>query len=167
MIQEREGGYIVPEINLLKSYIEQELETVIISWDRVEDTSSHYESNHPHIDKTQAKKVQFEDETLENAFKKLKDLNKKIKEQQRPKIQDQEEKKEMKDFIQQIKELSEAVIPQNKTGQVSKQENQARYPKDSLPPFSQRHAPYAPAQNIPKSYFKCYYFLEEGHSMNR
>ncbi|MBW0541707.1 hypothetical protein O181_081422 [Austropuccinia psidii MF-1] len=117
MIQARDGGYIVPEMKVLKSYIEQELETVIISRDRVEDTSSHYESNQPHIDKTKAKKVQFEDDTMENALNQLKELNNKIKEQQRPRIQDQEEKKEIKDFIKQIKELTEAVLPQNKTGQ--------------------------------------------------
>ncbi|MBW0589329.1 hypothetical protein O181_129044 [Austropuccinia psidii MF-1] len=167
MIQARDGGYIVPEMKVLKSYIEQELETVIISRDRAEDTNSHYELNQPHIDKTKAKKVQFEDETMENALNQLKELNNKIKEQQRPRIQDQEEKKEIKDFIKQIKELTEAVLPQNKTGQVFKQENQTRYPKDSLPPFSQRHIPYTPAQNTPKPYFKCYYCLEEGHSVNR
>ncbi|MBW0536766.1 hypothetical protein O181_076481 [Austropuccinia psidii MF-1] len=103
MIQARDGGYIVPEMKVLKSYIEQELETVIISMDRAEDTTSHYELNHPHIEKMQAKKVQFEDDTMENALNKLKELNNKIKEQQRPRIQDQEEKKEIKDFIKKIK----------------------------------------------------------------
>ncbi|MBW0527483.1 hypothetical protein O181_067198 [Austropuccinia psidii MF-1] len=106
IIQARDGGYIVPEMKVLKSYIEQELETVIISRDRVNDTSSHYESSNPHIDNTKAKKVQFEDETMEKAFNQLMDLKKKIKEQQRPRIHDQEEKKEMKDFIQKIKELT-------------------------------------------------------------
>ncbi|MBW0533329.1 hypothetical protein O181_073044 [Austropuccinia psidii MF-1] len=147
--------------------MEQELETVIISRDRDEDKNSHYELNNPHIHKTQAKKVQFEDDTMENALNQLKELNNKIKEQQRPRIQDQEEKKEIKDFIKQIKELTEEVLPQNKTGKVFKQENKTRYPKDSLPPFSQRHIPYTPAQNILKPYFKCYYCLEEGNSVNR
>ncbi|MBW0504493.1 hypothetical protein O181_044208 [Austropuccinia psidii MF-1] len=41
------------------------------------------------------------------------------------------------------------------------------YPKDSLPPFPQRHITYTPAQNIPKPYVKCYYCLEEGHSVDR
>ncbi|MBW0575558.1 hypothetical protein O181_115273 [Austropuccinia psidii MF-1] len=166
MIQARDGGYIVPEMKVLKSYIEQELETVIISRDRAEDTNSHYELNHPHIHKTKAKKVQFEDETMENALNQLKELNNKIKEQQRPRIQDQEERKEIKDFIKQIKALTEAVLPQNKTGQVFKQEHQTRYPNNSLPPFSQRHISYTPAQNIPEPYLKCYYCLEEGHSVN-
>ncbi|MBW0533795.1 hypothetical protein O181_073510 [Austropuccinia psidii MF-1] len=119
MIQARDGQYIVPEMKVLKSYIEQELETVIISRDRAEDTTSHYGSNQP-----QAKKVQFEDDTMEDALNQLKELNNKIKEQQRPRIQDQGEKKEIKDFLKQIKELTEAVLPQNKTGQVFKQENQ-------------------------------------------
>ncbi|MBW0591951.1 hypothetical protein O181_131666 [Austropuccinia psidii MF-1] len=104
---------------------------------------------------------------MENALNQLKELNNKIKEQQRPRIQDQEENKERKDFIKQIKELTEAVLPQKKTGQVFKQENQTRYPKDSLPPFSQSHIPYTLAQNLPKPYLKCYYCLEEGHSVNR
>ncbi|MBW0558452.1 hypothetical protein O181_098167 [Austropuccinia psidii MF-1] len=116
MIQARDGGYIVPEMKLLKSYIEQELETVIISRDRAGDTTSHYELNHPHIDRTQAKRVQFEDDTMENALNQLKELKNKIKEQKRPRIQDQEENKEIKDFIEQIKELTEAVLPQSKTG---------------------------------------------------
>ncbi|MBW0591176.1 hypothetical protein O181_130891 [Austropuccinia psidii MF-1] len=103
MIQARDGGYIVPEMKVLKSYIEQELETVIISRDRSQDTNSHYELNQPHIDKTKAKKVQFEDETMENALNQLKELNNKIKEQQRPRIQDQEEKKEIKYFIKQLR----------------------------------------------------------------
>ncbi|MBW0549931.1 hypothetical protein O181_089646 [Austropuccinia psidii MF-1] len=104
---------------------------------------------------------------MENALKKVKEINNEIKEQQRTRIQYQEEKKEIKDFIKQIKELKEAVLPQNKTGQLFKKENQTRYPKDSLPPFSQRHISYTPAQNIPKPYLKCYYCLEEGHSVNR
>ncbi|MBW0521328.1 hypothetical protein O181_061043 [Austropuccinia psidii MF-1] len=167
MIQARDGGYIVPEMKLLKSYIEQELETGIISRDRAEYTTSHSELNHPHIDRTQAKKVQFEDDTMENVLNQLKDLNNKIKEQQRPRIYDQGEKKEIKDFIKQIKELTEEVLPPNQIGQVFKQENQTRYPKDILPPFSQRHIPYTPAQNIPKNHVKCYYCLEEGHSVHR
>ncbi|MBW0538377.1 hypothetical protein O181_078092 [Austropuccinia psidii MF-1] len=106
-------------MKVLKGNIEQELETVIISRDRVEDTSSHYESNHPYIHKKKAKKVQFEDETMENALNQLKELNNKIKEQ-RPRIRDQEEKKKIKDFIEKINALTEAVLPQSKTGQVLK-----------------------------------------------
>ncbi|MBW0550713.1 hypothetical protein O181_090428 [Austropuccinia psidii MF-1] len=93
MIQARDGGYIVPEIEVLKSYIEQELETVIISRDRVEDKISQDKLNYPHQYKAQENKVEFEDETMENSLNQLKDLNKKIKEQQRPRIQNQEEEK--------------------------------------------------------------------------
>ncbi|MBW0561755.1 hypothetical protein O181_101470 [Austropuccinia psidii MF-1] len=104
---------------------------------------------------------------MENALNQLKELKNKIKEQQRPRIQHQEEKNQIKDFIQKIKELTEEVLPQSKTDQVLKQKNQSRYPKDNLPPFSQKHVTYAPAQNIPKCYFKFYYCLEEGHAVNR
>ncbi|MBW0514769.1 hypothetical protein O181_054484 [Austropuccinia psidii MF-1] len=45
--------------------------------------------------------------------------------------------------------------------------NQHFKPRNDLPPFSQKHVLYAPAQNIPKPYVTCYYFLEEGHSVNR
>ncbi|MBW0484501.1 hypothetical protein O181_024216 [Austropuccinia psidii MF-1] len=89
VIQERNGGYIVTEIKVLKSYIEKDLEAVIISRDRFGDTIPHYEFNHPHIDKTQATKVQFVDETMETALNYLKELSKKIKEEQRLRIQDQ------------------------------------------------------------------------------
>ncbi|MBW0472220.1 hypothetical protein O181_011935 [Austropuccinia psidii MF-1] len=104
---------------------------------------------------------------MENALNQQKKLNKIIKEKQRPRIQYQEEKKEIKDFIHKIKELTEAVLPQNKTGQLFKQENKTRYPKNILPPFSKRPILYTPAKNIPKHYVKCYYCLEEGHSVNR
>ncbi|MBW0544317.1 hypothetical protein O181_084032 [Austropuccinia psidii MF-1] len=104
---------------------------------------------------------------MENALNKQKELNNKIKEQQRPRIQDQGVKKEIKYFLKQIKDLTEEVLPQNKTGQVFQQENQKRYPKCISPPFSQRHIPYTQAQNIPKPCVKCYYCLEEGHSVNR
>ncbi|MBW0524880.1 hypothetical protein O181_064595 [Austropuccinia psidii MF-1] len=104
---------------------------------------------------------------MENALNQLKELKNKIKEQPRPRMQDQGGKKEIKDFVKQIKELTEEVLPQSKTGQVLKQENQSRYPKDNLPPFSQKHFTYAPAQNIPKPYVKCYYCFEEGDSVNR
>ncbi|MBW0520560.1 hypothetical protein O181_060275 [Austropuccinia psidii MF-1] len=45
--------------------------------------------------------------------------------------------------------------------------NQQFKPRNKLPPLSQRHVPYSPTQNIPKPYVKCYYFLEERHSVNR
>ncbi|MBW0470511.1 hypothetical protein O181_010226 [Austropuccinia psidii MF-1] len=79
MIQARDGEYIVPETEVFNTYIEQELETVIISRDQVEDKISQHELNHPHFDQAQTKKVKFEDETMENTFNQLKDLNKKIK----------------------------------------------------------------------------------------
>ncbi|MBW0532910.1 hypothetical protein O181_072625 [Austropuccinia psidii MF-1] len=45
--------------------------------------------------------------------------------------------------------------------------NQQFKPRNDLPPFSQRRVAYETAQNIPKPYVKCYYFHEEGHSVNR
>ncbi|MBW0524681.1 hypothetical protein O181_064396 [Austropuccinia psidii MF-1] len=140
---------------------------MIISRDRVEDTISHDEFDHPHIHKKQAKKVQLDDETMETALNQLKELNRKIKEQQKPKIQDQEEKNEMKNLIHKIKELTEAVLRPNKTRQIFKHENKIRCPKDNLPPFSQSHIPYTPAPNIPKPYVKAYYCLQEGYSVNK
>ncbi|MBW0586826.1 hypothetical protein O181_126541 [Austropuccinia psidii MF-1] len=64
---------------------------------------------------------------MENALNQLKELNNEIKEKQRPRIQDQEEKKEIKDFIKQIRELKEAVLPQNKTGQEGHSVNRCNY----------------------------------------
>ncbi|MBW0482937.1 hypothetical protein O181_022652 [Austropuccinia psidii MF-1] len=104
--QERDGGYIVPEMKVLKSYIEKELEFVIIATERLENKISQDEFSYPNIDKAQQNKVQFEYETMENSLHKLKYLNRKIKEQQRPRIPDQEEKRELKDFIQKLKGLT-------------------------------------------------------------
>ncbi|MBW0488522.1 hypothetical protein O181_028237 [Austropuccinia psidii MF-1] len=156
-MQARHGGYIVPEIKVLKTYIEKEMETVIISRDIVEDKIFQDAFSYPHWDKEKENRVKFEDEPMENAFNQLKELNRRIKKQQRPKIQDQEENKELKDFIQEIKKKTEAVLPHSKTGHVFKQENQARYPRDNLPPFPQRHVPYLPDQNAPEPYLKFYY----------
>ncbi|MBW0508978.1 hypothetical protein O181_048693 [Austropuccinia psidii MF-1] len=86
MLQERDGRYIVPETKVLKSYIEQELETVIISRDIVEDKISQDEFSYPNSDRSKDKKVKFEDKIMENALNELKELNKMFKEQQIPKI---------------------------------------------------------------------------------
>ncbi|MBW0541968.1 hypothetical protein O181_081683 [Austropuccinia psidii MF-1] len=86
MIQARDGRYIVPETQVLKSYIEQELEAVIISRDIVEDKTSQDEFSYPNSDRSKEKKVKFEDKMMENALNELKELNKMIKEQQIPKL---------------------------------------------------------------------------------
>ncbi|MBW0564352.1 hypothetical protein O181_104067 [Austropuccinia psidii MF-1] len=167
MIQASDGGYILTEIKVLKRYIEKELEAVIISRERVEDKISQDESDHPFLDKAKAKKFKFEDENMKNSLNQLKDINKKIKEQQRQKINAQEEKKELKDFIKKSEEFTEVVLPQIRTGQVFKQGNEASYPRDNLQPFPQKHVPYLPAQNGPKTYLKRYYCLEERNLLNR
>ncbi|MBW0525442.1 hypothetical protein O181_065157 [Austropuccinia psidii MF-1] len=121
MIQERDGGYILTETKVLKRYIEQELEAVIISRERVEDKISQDESDHPFLDKEKAKRFKLEDENMKNSLNQLEDINKKIKEQQIHKIKAQEEKKELKDFIKKSEEFTEVVLPQSRTGQVFKQ----------------------------------------------
>ncbi|MBW0484824.1 hypothetical protein O181_024539 [Austropuccinia psidii MF-1] len=47
MIQERHGGYIVPEIKVLKTYIEKETKNVITSRDIVEDKISQDAFSYP------------------------------------------------------------------------------------------------------------------------
>ncbi|MBW0539013.1 hypothetical protein O181_078728 [Austropuccinia psidii MF-1] len=67
----------------------------------------------------------------------------------------------------QLEELKSLSKPQMGGDTNNQPNNQQFKPRNDLPPFSQRHVPYAPVQNIPKPYFKCYYCLEEGHSVNR
>ncbi|MBW0585017.1 hypothetical protein O181_124732 [Austropuccinia psidii MF-1] len=45
--------------------------------------------------------------------------------------------------------------------------NQGFRPRDNVSPPPNRSVPYVPAQNVPKLTVKCYYCMEEGHSVGR
>ncbi|MBW0567450.1 hypothetical protein O181_107165 [Austropuccinia psidii MF-1] len=105
---------------------------------------------------------------MNEAFNKMKEITESLKEQKmETRKQAQGENEDFKKFMTQLEELKSLSKPQ--IGGVTNNQfnNQQFKPRNDLPPFSQRHVPYAPAQKIPKPYLKCYYCLEEGHSVNR
>ncbi|MBW0589558.1 hypothetical protein O181_129273 [Austropuccinia psidii MF-1] len=129
-------------MKILKKYIEQELEARILVTKRLSlsrDTGRYVTEN--------IKKVHFKEEAfpgMNEAFNKMKEITESLKEQ----------KMETRN---QAKAKMKISRNSDSTGRIE---------KNDLPPFSQRHIPYTPAQNIPKPYVKCYYCLEEGYSVN-
>ncbi|MBW0580615.1 hypothetical protein O181_120330 [Austropuccinia psidii MF-1] len=67
MVQALDGGYIIPRLEILKLYIEQDLEAkVLIQQKEFSQT------------KSQEKKARFEEESWEEVLKKMKDITQKI-----------------------------------------------------------------------------------------
>ncbi|MBW0471074.1 hypothetical protein O181_010789 [Austropuccinia psidii MF-1] len=105
---------------------------------------------------------------MANALHQLKELNRKIKEQKTSvKVEDHEEKKDSKDLIKKMKELSEALIPQNKKLMDSNKTPPNFKPRKNVPPPLNRSLPYVPAPNVQRFIVNCYYCMEEGHSAGR
>ncbi|MBW0573018.1 hypothetical protein O181_112733 [Austropuccinia psidii MF-1] len=69
--------------------------------------------------------------------------------------------------MEQVDKLSKISKPQKIDYDNPQAENSGVRPKERLPPASSRYVPYAPAQNAPKPFFRCYYCSEEGHSTGR
>ncbi|MBW0466397.1 hypothetical protein O181_006112 [Austropuccinia psidii MF-1] len=61
MVKSRDGQYVVPPLKALGKYMEQELETVIISKERSEYVSNGTEANKSFPSKDKEKKTRFED----------------------------------------------------------------------------------------------------------
>ncbi|MBW0576759.1 hypothetical protein O181_116474 [Austropuccinia psidii MF-1] len=162
LVRAEDGGYLIQPMKILKKYIEQELEARILVTKRF---SSLRDKGRNVTEKKN--KVHFKGEAfpgINEAFNKIKETTKSLKEQNmETRKQAQEENEELKKFMTQLEELKSLSKPQ--MGGVTN--NQQFKQINDLPPFSQRHIPYAPAQKIPKPYVKCYYCLEEGHSANR
>ncbi|MBW0515926.1 hypothetical protein O181_055641 [Austropuccinia psidii MF-1] len=105
---------------------------------------------------------------MNEAFHKMKEITESLKEQKmETRKQAQGQNKDFKKFMTQLEELKS--LSKLQMGGVTNNQlnNQQFKPRNDLPSFSQRHVPYAPAQNIQEPYVKCYYCLEEGHSVNR
>ncbi|MBW0560114.1 hypothetical protein O181_099829 [Austropuccinia psidii MF-1] len=102
-----------------------------------------------------------------------KELNQKIKYPPQPEPQPRNEGKEsVKEVLNEVKTLSEAVNPplrnwNNNQEQILPQNNQPYRPRNPLTPFSSSYQPYIPAQMAPRPPLKCAYFKEEGHSATR
>ncbi|MBW0475620.1 hypothetical protein O181_015335 [Austropuccinia psidii MF-1] len=163
MVQPLDGGYIISRLQILKIYIEQDLEAKFLIQQKEFSQA-----------KSQEKKARFEEESWEEFLKKMKDLTQKI---QNPQPQYHQSKdtgnKSVKELLNQLKHISEVVASPKKTkasnnqDQKVMQSSQPFRPRYPLPPISSSYQPYVPAQMAPRQLLKCYYFLEEGHSAIR
>ncbi|MBW0568354.1 hypothetical protein O181_108069 [Austropuccinia psidii MF-1] len=99
MVQAFDGGYIIPRLEILRLYIEQDLEAKVLIQQKG--------FSQP---KSQEKKARFEEEIWEEVLKQMKDLTQKI---QNPQLQGNQSKdtgkKSVKEVFNQLKHLSEVV----------------------------------------------------------
>ncbi|MBW0469055.1 hypothetical protein O181_008770 [Austropuccinia psidii MF-1] len=163
MVQAFYGGYIIPRLEILKLYIEQDLEAKVSTQQR--DFSQ---------ENSQERKARLKEEIWEEVFKQMKDLTQKIQNPQPQEDQLKDTGKEsVKEVLNKLKHVSEVVESQKKTQESnnqdkkSTQKSQPFRPRYPLPPISSSYQPYVPAQIAPRQLIKCYYFLEEGNSAIR
>ncbi|MBW0473576.1 hypothetical protein O181_013291 [Austropuccinia psidii MF-1] len=162
MVKSLDGGYIIPRLDILKLYIEQDLMAKALI--------QHKDFYKP---KPPEKKKRFEDESWDEVLKKVKELTQKLKNPPQPEPQPRNEGKEsVKEVLDQLQTLSEAVNPpkrdwKNNQEQRFPQNNQPYKPRNPLPPFSSSYQQYIPAQIAPRPPLKCAYCKEEGHSETR
>ncbi|MBW0570213.1 hypothetical protein O181_109928 [Austropuccinia psidii MF-1] len=117
--------------------------------------------------------IEHDLEAKDEVLKQVKELTQKIKNPQQPEPQPRNEGKEsVKEVLNQLKTLSEAVNPprrnwNNNQEQIFPQNNQPYRPRNRLSPFSSSYQPYILAQMAPRPPLKCAYCKEEGHSATR
>ncbi|MBW0486181.1 hypothetical protein O181_025896 [Austropuccinia psidii MF-1] len=160
MVQDLDGGYIIPRLDIIKLYIKQDLEAKFLIQQK--------EFSQPN---SQEKKARLEEESWEEVLKKMKDLTKTIKNPQPQENQSKDTGNEaVKEVLNQLKHLSEVVEspkkpqPNNNQDHKTIQNSQPFRPIYPSPPISSGYQPYAPAKMAPRQPSKCYYCLEEGHS---
>ncbi|MBW0559433.1 hypothetical protein O181_099148 [Austropuccinia psidii MF-1] len=162
MVQALDGGYIIPRLDILKLYIEKDLEANVLIQQK--------EFSKP---EPPEKKTIFAEESWDEVLKQVKELTQKIKSPPQPEPQPINEGKEsVKEVLNQLKTLSEAVNTQrrnwnNNQEQRLPQNNQPYSPRNPLPPFSSSYQPYIPAQMAPRPPLRCSYCKKEGHSATR
>ncbi|MBW0570624.1 hypothetical protein O181_110339 [Austropuccinia psidii MF-1] len=105
---------------------------------------------------------------MQEALKKMKELTKTPKEQRElVKEEAPAEREDVKRFMDQLNELTNLATPQKTMINSPQSNNQGFRPRDNVSPPPNRSVPYVPAQNVPKFTVKCYYCMEEGHSVGR
>ncbi|MBW0560407.1 hypothetical protein O181_100122 [Austropuccinia psidii MF-1] len=162
MVQALDGGQIIPRLDILKLYIEQDFKANVLIQPK--------ELSKP---KTPENKTRFEDESWDEVLEQVKELTHKLKSPPQPEPQPRNEGKELvKEVLNQLKTLSESVNPprrnwQNNQEQRLPQNHQPYRPRNPLPPFSSRHQLYIPAQMAPRPPLRYAYCKEEGHSATR
>ncbi|MBW0524561.1 hypothetical protein O181_064276 [Austropuccinia psidii MF-1] len=160
MIGAEDGGYLITPMNILKSYIEKELEERILVTKRLSPPNIAEKK----ASKTEERWVQFKEEIfpgMQEAFQKKKEPTKNLKEQKEVVKEDPpSENEDLKLFMDQLNELTNVATPHKKIIHSTQSNNQGLRQRNnvSLPP--NRSLPYVPAQNIPKLTVKCYLFME-------
>ncbi|MBW0551987.1 hypothetical protein O181_091702 [Austropuccinia psidii MF-1] len=104
LVQARDGGYILPEMDILRNPIEAELEAAVV----IEGTSQLSKSD----EIKSKKKTRFEYQSWEEVIKQMKDITNKTKNPPAQESHFNEAQKEvnpMKDVLDQLQELSEDV----------------------------------------------------------
>ncbi|MBW0575128.1 hypothetical protein O181_114843 [Austropuccinia psidii MF-1] len=158
MVHALDGGYIIPRLDILKLNIEQDLGAKVLIQQK-----EFFKTKIPE------KKTRFEEESWDEVLKQVKELTQKIKNPQQPEPQPRNEGKEsVKEVLNQLKTLSEAVNPQrsnwnNNQEQRFRKNNQPYRPRNPFPPFSSSYQSYIPAKKAPITPLKCAYSKEEGH----
>ncbi|MBW0523100.1 hypothetical protein O181_062815 [Austropuccinia psidii MF-1] len=136
MVQALDGGYIIPRLEILELYIEQDLEAKVLIQPK--------EISKP---KPPEKETRFEDEFWDEFSKQVKELTHKLKNSPQPEPQPRNEGKEsVKEVSNQLKTLLAAVNPprsnwNNNQEQRLPQINQLYRPRNPLPPFSSSYQP--------------------------
>ncbi|MBW0579790.1 hypothetical protein O181_119505 [Austropuccinia psidii MF-1] len=149
MVQALDGGYIITRLDILKLYIEQDLEAKVLIQQK--------EFSKP---KPPEKKTRFEDESWDEVLKQVKELTQKIKNPPQPEHQPRNEGKDtFKEFLNQPKTLSEAANPprwnwNNNKEQIFSKNNQPYRPRNPLPPFSSSYKTIHTSSNGSKTTIK-------------
>ncbi|MBW0566115.1 hypothetical protein O181_105830 [Austropuccinia psidii MF-1] len=167
MVRAEDGGYLIPPMKILKKYIEQELEARVLVTKRLSPSRIAEKKEL----KNKERRVQFKEEVfpgMQEALKKMKELTRTLKEQKEVvKEEAPAENEDVKQFMDQLNELTNVATPQKKIINNPQSNNQGFRPRDNVSPPPNRSVPYVPAQNVPKFSVKCYYCMEEGHSVGR
>ncbi|MBW0555761.1 hypothetical protein O181_095476 [Austropuccinia psidii MF-1] len=167
MVRAEDGGYLIPPMKILKKYIEQELEARVLVTERFspQRIAEQKES------KNKERRVQFKEEVfpgMQEALKKMKELTKALREQKEvDKDEAPPENEDVKQFMDKLNELTNVAKPKKKIINNPQSNNQGFRPRANASPPPNRSVPYVSAQNVPKFSVKCYYFMEEGHSVGR
>ncbi|MBW0510960.1 hypothetical protein O181_050675 [Austropuccinia psidii MF-1] len=105
---------------------------------------------------------------MQEALNKMKELTRNLKEQKEVvKEEAPAENEDSKQFMDQLNELTNVATPQKKIINNPQPNNQGFRPRDNVSPPPNRSVLYVPAQNVPNFSVKCYYCMEEGHSVGR
>ncbi|MBW0497934.1 hypothetical protein O181_037649 [Austropuccinia psidii MF-1] len=104
MIQALYGGYILPRLDILKLYIEQDLEAKV-----------HIQQKELSKPKPPERKTRFEDESWDEVLKQVKELTQKIKNPAHPEPQARNDGQEsVEEVLNHLKAIEEAVNPQRR-----------------------------------------------------